>query len=592
MASLRFGWLPLLALSGCSLITKFDPSQASESSAAQCSDGVDNDADGLTDCQDFKCLSQPVCCNLPVIVLADDFQHRDCAQATCDQPDPTCTLDAGKWQPWGLPQPILCNGGLSPHKAELCYDVGALGQAPLPLHPGLSVAVTVAGIPETAGQLAVGLTRQPQVGSGNTPCALVQGFQPEIAAIEARSTNGYVFLASFDHSTVAESPEITDDGAHAIRMQIGSDRRVIWLLDGVEFAQSPADQALPGGMNPLTARLGLAGRGLNARFLDARVSDGTQCDAPNAWVPNDGNAFVALSGADDNNKSWDSYQVFAPAVTTVGNQVMLYYSGCTASSLDDSCSQELGIGLATSADQLSFARAPTNPLYPPRARFGLEPGLLRDPTGSSNVTLFISVNALASQQNQEVYRETSADQMQFMETGTAVLQPGPPGSWDDGEVCCSSVLPDNGGLTMWFAGHSKSDGTWRIGVARSSDGFHFTEDPANPVVREGANGDFDQNGVDDPEVLFDDARKLYRMWYTGNTVLGETALGYAVSTDGVRWHKFPGNPVLRPLDVGLQVVGSPAVLADEGELRMWLQGRADDPRLHIYALSNRGKAPQ
>lgn len=585
-------WLLLVALPGCSLITKFDPSRASESTQAQCSDQVDNDADGLTDCQDFKCLSQPVCCNLPVIVLADDFQHRDCAHATCDQPDASCTLDPMKWQPWGLPLPLLCDGGLSPHKSEQCYDVGALSTTPLPLHPGLSVATTVAGIPETAGQLAVGLTLQPQVGSGNTVCALVQGFQPEIAAIEARTAGGYVILASFGHHTVAESPEITDDGAHAIRIEIGSDRRVVWLLDGVEFAQSPADQALPAGMNPPVARLGLAGRGLTARFLDVKLSDGTQCDAPNAWVANDGNAFVALSGLDNGNKTWDSYQVFAPAVTTVGNQVMLYYSGCTGSNLGDSCSQELGIGLATSADQVGFTRAPTNPLYPPRAHFGLEPGLLRDPAGGSMVTLFISVNALASQQNQEIYRETSTDQMQFNETSDAVLRPGATGSWDDAEVCCASVMPVGGGLTMWFAGHSMRDSTWRIGVARSADGFHFTEDAANPVLREGPSGDFDQNGVNDPEVIFEAARKLYRMWYTGNTVLGETALGYAVSTDGVRWHKFPGNPVLRPLDVGLQVIGSPAVLADEGELRMWLHGRADDPRLHIYGLTNRGQAPR
>lgn len=579
----------LLLVPGCSLIASFDASRSSEASDALCSDGVDNDGDGLVDCQDWKCLSQPVCCNGPVIVLADDFAHRSCAQASCEAPDPSCTLDSTRWETWGEPVPTLCGGGLSPYKSELCYDVGALGNAQLPLHPGLTVSATVAGVPEVAGQLVVGLTRQLTVAAGDTACATIEGFQPVIAAIEERTQNGYAFVASFDHRVLGDSAEITDEGPHQIRLSIGADRRVTWLLDGTAFAQSGADQVLPPDA-PL-ARLGLAGRGLKARFLDVRVSDGTQCDAPGAWT-GDPDRFVALDG-DAGGNSWDAFQVFAPAVTRVGEQVLLYYSGCTGSPLGNTCSQELGIGLATSVDAVSFARAPSNPLYPPRVRATLQPGLDRDPMTSSVVTLFISVNALASQEAQTIYRDTSTDQMQFAESTSGVLKAGPSGSWDDGEVCCASALPVGGGLTIWYAGHAAGDPTWRVGVARSTDGgLSFVEDPANPVVREGAQGEFDALGVNDPEVLFDATRGLYRMWYTGKTVLGDTSIGYAVSADGVRWHKSPGNPVLIPSDFGLEEVGSPAVLADEGELHLWLQGREPGVnRLRIYHLTNRGAAP-
>jgi hypothetical protein len=581
-------------LSGCSLITRFDLSRTSENSDAICADGIDNDGNGLTDCQDFACLGFPHCCNLPVIVLADDFQHRDCAQASCASVDPvkqaaTCALDPSKWQPWGLPVPMLCSGGLSPYKSENCYDVGALATTALTLHPGLSVSSTVAGIPEVAGQLAVGLTLQHLVASGSSNCAVTEGFSPVIAAIQARTDTGYLFLASFDHVEVGWSPEIDDDGPHAIKLAVQDDRLVHWSLDGVEFAQSPSPIS---DKMPPTAYLGLAGKGQLARFLDVRVSDGTQCDAPGAWNAND--TFVTLEGVADGNKSWDSYQTYAPAVTRAGNQTLLYYSGCTGSAQGGDCSQELGIGLATSSDEINFTRSMANPLYPPRARFALEPGILRDPQTTNAVIAYISVNALASQQNLEIYQDTSADQMAFYETPTGpALQPGQPGSWDDADICCASAITVGGQTLMWFAGLSQTPGAvWRIGLARAADGYHFVEDPGNPVLTVGGGGDYDELGVTDPEVLWDEARGIYRMWYTATALLGRTSLGYAVSTDGVRWHKFPGNPVLVPDDFQLELVGSPAVLADEGELRMWLHGRAPaDTKLRIYALTNRGLAP-
>lgn len=49
--------------------------------------------------------------------------------------------------------------------------------------------------------------------------------------------------------------------------------------------------------------------------------------------------------------------------------------------------------------------------------------------------------------------------------------------------------------------------------------------------------------VQEPTVLYDAKKKLYRMWYTGGYSM-ENGLGYATSRDGIHWGKYSRNPVL------------------------------------------------
>ena len=73
------GLAAISVMSACSLATNFDRDEAVEESELLCRDGTDNDADGLTDCQDWKCAGQPSCCTIPVIVLADKFDDSACS---------------------------------------------------------------------------------------------------------------------------------------------------------------------------------------------------------------------------------------------------------------------------------------------------------------------------------------------------------------------------------------------------------------------------------------------------------------------------------------------------------------------------------
>jgi hypothetical protein len=571
----------------CELIGNFDLRRVAESTDALCSDGVDNDGDGLTDCQDWKCLGFAVCCDMPVIVLEDDFNGAACAAQSCDAPDPSCQPDPSRWQSWGLPRPVECNGGLSPDKAEACYDVGVLSLQPLPLHPGLTITAHVEGGLESGGRLTVGVTLQSQAASGVTACSPVVPPTAVMSLRESPTTNGYKIIATFDRSDLSAAPEITDDLPHEVRLAIGDDRRAHYAVDGVEFAQSPADQAFPDAAP--SSYLMISGRGVRARVGDISVVDGTQCEAPDAWEPDV--PPVALD-AENLLHAWDGAAVYAPSVLTLpGGDVRMYYSGCNQTTAGV-CSSPIGTGRATSAANQPLVRDVGNPRLPSRRRVQLDFGVLRPLVDGAPLSGFISANGTAAETTLLIEGATDDDTNGITEL-LPILRPGAPGSWDDSDVCCASAMTRNGRILMWYAGRSVADPTWRIGLAQSADGVTYTKVAGNPVlVGDSSRDAFDGHGAGDPEVVYDDARQLYRMWYTATAFLGIASIGYAVSTDGVHWSKYPGNPVLKLDAAALDSIESPAVVIEQGQSRMWTAGHepgAGGDR--IYSFTNRGRPP-
>ena len=139
-------------------------------------------------------------------------------------------------------------------------------------------------------------------------------------------------------------------------------------------------------------------------------------------------------------------------------------------------------------------------------------------------------------------------------------------------------------MRAWYAGRGGPDDPWRIGLAESTDGVAFTKHPSNPVLVEGEAGDSDESGLTAPAVLHE--RGLYRIWYEERGFFDTTTIGYAVSTDGVSWHKYPGNPVVTPEDVGLEAVRAPSVARVGGRLVMAVSQDHGIGSSRIYGLIN------
>jgi predicted GH43/DUF377 family glycosyl hydrolase len=83
---------------------------------------------------------------------------------------------------------------------------------------------------------------------------------------------------------------------------------------------------------------------------------------------------------------------------------------------------------------------------------------------------------------------------------------------------------------------------------------------------------------------------LYLMWYASywieKTDADMTAIGFAVSEDGIRWRKNPNNPVLRPdpkLAWESHYNSSQSVMRlDDGTWRIWYGSRKEPPFVNKY----------
>ena len=579
-----------LLVPACSLATDFDREAAVEKTAALCGDSIDNDGDGLADCQDWKCAGQAACCTIPVIVLEDEFQGAACSACGTGT---SCLPDPARWQAWGSPLPQVCDGMFIPNKLEQCYDVGLLGVDPVPLRPGLVITAGVAGKPEPRGRIVVGLTFQERVIGSLDPCAPIEPADTALSIAMVSAADGYRFIAFFDTREVGASAVLFDAVRHEVVLRVTDDLRVRYEVDGVAFATSSANETVPAMERAV--RVVVKGRGASARIEDVRVTVGARCEAPAAWsVPPRFLDFEVSPAAG----AWDSFAVYGPSVVTEGTgPARLYFGGC--SEAFGACDPvRAGYGAANSLATGGFTRDRTCPFV---SSAGLVcSGGVVTPFADVYNNVFDLDLALAadgrvgvlSQRDGGTQIALVADRGGTLSVEPDLISVGPAGSWDAAEVCCASiVVADDGTRRIWYSGRAAPGAPRQIGLAQwGASGV--VKNPNNPVLGIGPPGSFDDHGVSNPDVIWDLQRELYRMWYAADGPLGLTSVGYAVSTDAIHWHPAPQNPVVSAEAIGLRRVGAPAVVSIEGELRMWLEGVSPDRAgEQIYLLLNGGADP-
>lgn len=623
---MRRALVTLIALgaAGCSAVTSFDRAQAIEESAALCVDHVDNDEDGLTDCQDWKCLGQAACCNLPTVVIDDAFP----AGATCACPTaaaPVCTLEdeacspsRATWATWGTPAPRVCAGGLVSCKRQNCYDVGLLSKPTVAIEPGVKLRVWFEGEPEPRGRFTAALTfQQEPLALSDQECLPIAPVRP-VAGVElvAREGGGSDFLLLFGEEIVDRVPRAS--GASDVTIAIGEGGHVQYVVDDKVVPARP-EQVVP--LAGQDVRVALYGRGVSTRLRRVRLSHGTKCEAQAAWsvAPGGEGPPAATLAA---STLWQDLAVFRPSVAAApsGDAVQLAYSGCSNAG-SSSCLFNVGGAAITplggaplQAAECSFITGSGGACIDGAVRlFGnasnhYDVGLafVADPEATGVTSAPPALLALVSQPMlsgvggeqirvalaREAMRPVTKSWKWSVYPGPATLNRGAAGTWSAAEVCCASFNDRRDGAQhVWYSGRD-AGGVWRIGHATLGRDGTFASDP-NPVLDPELTGTIDRRGVSDPEVVWDAQRQLYRMWYVAHDSLDETSIGLAVSTDGLRWHKYPGNPVVRAAQVGLRRVANPTVLMGDDGMRMWVDGEsAARPGLGIFELRNAGAPPK
>ena len=135
----------------------------------------------------------------------------------------------------------------------------------------------------------------------------------------------------------------------------------------------------------------------------------------------------------------------------------------------------------------------------------------------------------------------SSDGFTWTQEPEICLEPDKTSGWED-LLNRSTTVKKDGVWHMWYTGQVFEPGNWkkgwsRIGYATSTDGVRFTRVRREPVlVPELA---FEKTSIMNPYVRWDEKRGIWRMWYAAGEIYEPNVLGYAESKDGLSWTKRP-----------------------------------------------------
>ena len=159
-----------------------------------------------------------------------------------------------------------------------------------------------------------------------------------------------------------------------------------------------------------------------------------------------------------------------------------------------------------------------------------------------------------------LYKE-SVDGINWTTFPNPVLYPSY-NSWDSKSVQPGAILKENGIYKMYYCGFSDEYDSWNVGLATSVNGINWTKRP-QPIIYGTYGWEFQL--VISALVKINDT---YFLYYTGRN-LPEYKIGVAISTDGINFIKYSGNPILtndRPWELNGILDGS--VIMDNGTLKM------------------------
>ena len=255
---------------------------------------------------------------------------------------------------------------------------------------------------------------------------------------------------------------------------------------------------------------------------------------------------------------WDASDVLNPTVVRVKDLYCNLYSGFDGKTWHT--------GLATSKDGLAWVKE----------------GRVLSPDPASWEGDYIAANgSLVVRQGEFLYwyqggrlprigLARSADGRHWRKEPQPVLPVGPRGSWDERGVADPYVVEYGGTFYLFYLGQDRAR-RQRLGVARSSDGIHWTKLRRNPILELGEPGAFDEAGLGEPAVWVQGG--WYWMLYTGRDEREERRIGLARSGDGVFWERVSKAPLFSGGAAwNNKVVCDPTVELRQGVVRVWYGG--------------------
>jgi hypothetical protein len=293
--------------------------------------------------------------------------------------------------------------------------------------------------------------------------------------------------------------------------------------------------------------------------------------SPQRWVRDSPGPVLSLGDPG----AFDDAHLFAPCVTfdSARARYRMWYCGSRGAVN----ARVFRLGHATSNDGVRFTRSPAPVFEMPEPTLSiLTPAMLTQPDGTLSMWFSCADLTKRADPLHTLRRITTADGMRWSAPSPPLL---------DNVYSPTIVRELDGTYRMWYVDPSRRP--WVCRHASSADGLRWVVRD-EPVLRPDQSWEID--AIFYPTVLKLDAN-AYAMWYGsywanhGGSDL-KTALGFATSTDGIRWTKSPHNPVYTPdasRSFESHFTTSQSILRlPDGTLRMWYASRPKPPFDHKY----------
>jgi predicted GH43/DUF377 family glycosyl hydrolase len=512
----------------------------------------------------------------------------------CSKGEPTCctsgyelcsSFDPARWVAWGLPRARQEAGAFVANEPCGCDELsGIVSVESVRLAPGLRLQAELASPGESAGEVCVGLT------------------------------TSSTFVDDLAQCSGAPLPKLLL--GVCLRVDAGPRRRLLALVDGVAGEEREAPSSAPvtasievtgagdklgaGPLAHLTTALGaelsrglvlIAGRGTSGRASKLQVSDpdATEraCRDPGAWLRHLARGEPVLGKAQGLAGAAHPTLVYLPEAKSY---LMLFDAAAPTGASS--------IRAARSSDGISWTLAPKPAFAPDDARFGARqssPSLVY--RGGLFHLFYSREDDLGAEVQRTIAHATSSDGADWRPSPGAggspfVLGPAPAPAWDSLAVYSPSVveLGAGAGLLMLYTGAgAELSPRPALGAARSADGTSWQRRSEGAALAPEAASDL---GYEEPQLLRDQARGLYLLWFTRHAFGAPASIAHAVSKDGASWIHYARGAALGPGPLGTfdeRGVEAPAALLETGErVRLWYTGLAGSGALQIGYAENRG----
>ena len=287
------------------------------------------------------------------------------------------------------------------------------------------------------------------------------------------------------------------------------------------------------------------------------------------WVRDGEEACVSLGEVGD----FDDMHLFAPAARVEGGKTYLYYCGSQGEVED----RVFRMGMSVSEDGRVFEKHPGGPvLEMGNGASVLTPTFLRDGDGKviqedGAYRLWHSSTTFPPGIVHTIHESRSEDGINWTTPSEAQVQ----GAY------APTVLKDGDRYLMWYTDVTVDP--WIFRFAESKDGVNWTPHSDDVIVADQA---WEADRLFYPTVLKRDG--VFMMWYGSYQARDRhtTAIGFAISEDGIHWTKHPHNPVFGPNPdrawESHYTTSQSIHLQDDGSLRMYYASRTKPPFTHKY----------